>query len=88
MPLKSDTVEAASRTLLLLGELNRHRVTSIDSLVEPRSSGTIAALFGCRFGLSSAQTICVPKLCTDRRSSERPFGFKRPTYFTAAGGYL
>lgn len=32
MPLKSDTVEAASRTLLLLEELNRHRVTSIDSL--------------------------------------------------------
>jgi IclR family mhp operon transcriptional activator len=32
MPLKSDTVEAASRTLLLLEELNRHRVTSIDRL--------------------------------------------------------
>src|ERR1041384_1913196 len=32
MPLKSDTVEAASRTLLLLEELNRHRVTSIDCL--------------------------------------------------------
>src|SRR5258708_19900068 len=32
MPLNSDTVEAASRTLLLLEELNRHRVTSIDSL--------------------------------------------------------
>jgi IclR family mhp operon transcriptional activator len=32
MPLKSDTVEAAARTLLLLEELNRHRVASIDSL--------------------------------------------------------
>jgi len=32
MPLRSDTVEAASRTLLLLEELNRHRVTSIDRL--------------------------------------------------------
>ena len=32
MPLKSDTVEAASRTLLLLEELNRHRVASIDRL--------------------------------------------------------
>ena len=32
MPLKSDTVESASRTLLLLEELNRHRVTSIDRL--------------------------------------------------------
>ena len=32
MPLKSETVEAASRTLLLLEELNRHRVTSIDRL--------------------------------------------------------
>ena len=32
MPLKSDTVEAASRTLLLLEELTRHRVTSIDRL--------------------------------------------------------
>ncbi len=32
MPLKSDTVEAASRTLLLLEELNRHRVTSLDRL--------------------------------------------------------
>src|SRR6266704_2390915 len=32
MPLKSHTVEAASRTLLLLEELNRHRVTSIDRL--------------------------------------------------------
>ena len=32
MPLKSNTVEAASRTLLLLEELNRHRVTSIDRL--------------------------------------------------------
>src|SRR6185312_8535987 len=32
MPLKSDKVEAASRTLLLLEELNRHRVTSIDRL--------------------------------------------------------
>lgn len=32
MPLKSDTVEAAARTLLLLEELNRHRVTSIDRL--------------------------------------------------------
>jgi IclR family transcriptional regulator, mhp operon transcriptional activator len=32
MPLKSDTVEAAARTLLLLEELNRHRVVSIDSL--------------------------------------------------------
>jgi IclR family mhp operon transcriptional activator len=32
MPLKSDTVEAAARTLLLLEELNRHRVASIDRL--------------------------------------------------------
>jgi IclR family transcriptional regulator, mhp operon transcriptional activator len=32
MPLQSDTVEAASRSLLLLEELNRHRVTSIDRL--------------------------------------------------------
>jgi IclR family transcriptional regulator, mhp operon transcriptional activator len=32
MPLKTNTVEAASRTLLLLEELNRHRVTSIDRL--------------------------------------------------------
>jgi IclR family mhp operon transcriptional activator len=32
MPLRTDTVEAASRTLLLLEELNRHRVTSIDRL--------------------------------------------------------
>lgn len=32
MPLKSETVEAAARTLLLLEELNRHRVASIDSL--------------------------------------------------------
>jgi IclR family transcriptional regulator, mhp operon transcriptional activator len=32
MPLKSDTVESAARTLLLLEELNRHRVTSIDRL--------------------------------------------------------
>lgn len=32
MPLKSDIVEAASRTLLLLEEINRHRVTSIDRL--------------------------------------------------------
>ncbi len=32
MPLKTSTVEAASRTLLLLEELNRHRVTSIDRL--------------------------------------------------------
>jgi IclR family mhp operon transcriptional activator len=32
MPLKSDTVEAAARTLLLLEELNRHRVASIDGL--------------------------------------------------------
>jgi IclR family mhp operon transcriptional activator len=32
MPLRSDTVEAASRTLLLLEELNRHRVASIDNL--------------------------------------------------------
>jgi IclR family mhp operon transcriptional activator len=32
MPLRTDTVEAASRTLLLLEELNRHRVTSIDGL--------------------------------------------------------
>src|SRR5262249_6543279 len=32
MPLRSDTVEAASRTLLLLEELNRHRVTSLDRL--------------------------------------------------------
>ncbi len=32
MPLKSDTVEAASRTLVLLEELNRHRVASIDRL--------------------------------------------------------
>ena len=32
MPLKSDTVEAAARTLLLLEELNRHRVASIDIL--------------------------------------------------------
>ena len=44
MPLKSDTVEAASRTLLLLEELNRHRVTSIDRLHKttglPRSSAS------------------------------------------------
>jgi IclR family mhp operon transcriptional activator len=32
MPLKSDTVEAAARSLLLLEELNRHRVSSIDGL--------------------------------------------------------
>ena len=32
MPLQSDTVEAASRTLLLLEELNRHRVASVDRL--------------------------------------------------------
>jgi len=32
VPLKSDTVEAAARTLLLLEELNRHRVASIDIL--------------------------------------------------------
>src|SRR5918911_128433 len=32
MPLKPDPVEAASRPLLLRGELNRHRVTSIDRL--------------------------------------------------------
>lgn len=32
MPLKSDTVEAAARTLLLLEELNRHRISSIDQL--------------------------------------------------------
>jgi IclR family mhp operon transcriptional activator len=32
MPLRSDKVEAAARTLLLLEELNRHRVASIDML--------------------------------------------------------
>lgn len=32
MPLKTDTVEAAARTLLLLEELNRHRVASIELL--------------------------------------------------------
>src|ERR1700722_1022073 len=32
MPLRSDKVEAAARTLLLLEELNRHRVASIDVL--------------------------------------------------------
>ena len=32
MPLKSEKVEAAARTLLLLEELNRHRVASLDSL--------------------------------------------------------
>src|SRR5712664_1037008 len=32
MPLKSDTVEAAARTLRLLEELNRHRVASIETL--------------------------------------------------------
>jgi IclR family mhp operon transcriptional activator len=32
MPMKSDTVEAAARSLLLLEELNRHRVASIDTL--------------------------------------------------------
>jgi IclR family mhp operon transcriptional activator len=37
MPLKTSTVEAASRTLLLLEELNRHRVTSIDRL--PKATG-------------------------------------------------
>src|SRR5258708_18940031 len=32
MPLRSETVEAAARTLLLLEELNRHRVASVDIL--------------------------------------------------------
>src|SRR5258708_25802388 len=32
MPLKSEKVEAAARTLLLLEELNRHRAPSLDSL--------------------------------------------------------
>lgn len=32
MPLKSDTVESAARTLRLLEELNRHRVVSLDTL--------------------------------------------------------
>lgn len=32
MPLRSDKVEAAARTLVLLEELNRHRVASIDML--------------------------------------------------------
>jgi IclR family transcriptional regulator, mhp operon transcriptional activator len=32
MPLKSETVEAAARTLRLLEELNRHRVASIETL--------------------------------------------------------
>ncbi len=32
MPLKSEKVEAAARSLLLLEELNRHRVASIDML--------------------------------------------------------
>jgi len=32
MPLRTDTVEAAARTLRLLEELNRHRVASLDQL--------------------------------------------------------
>ncbi|MCW5691718.1 MAG: helix-turn-helix domain-containing protein [Pseudolabrys sp.] len=32
MPLRTDTVEAAARTLRLLEELNRHRVASLDTL--------------------------------------------------------
>jgi hypothetical protein len=38
MPLKSETVEAASFTLSLLEELNRHRATSITSSTRIRFS--------------------------------------------------
>lgn len=46
MPLKTDTVEAAARTLQLLEELNRHRVASLDALHKATSlpKSTVARL--------------------------------------------
>ncbi len=55
MPLRSDKVEAAARTLILLEELNRHRVVSIDVLHHatglPKSTIVLADEIALRHGL-------------------------------------